>query len=113
MFSHIRYLGNSELGDRTRPTLVRACLDVAVSPNVREFLMEMGFRLVFVSCICFLCITYTVETTYNRPGYNREPVITGIFKSLFFLPLCLCKIISPITGSQEASIGYSRDFVAD
>jgi len=43
--AHIRYLGNSELGDRTRPTLVRACLDVAVSPNVREFLMEMGFRL--------------------------------------------------------------------
>ena len=41
-----------------------------------------------------------VQCTYNRG--------TG-----FFLPLCLCKIISPITGSQEAVIGYSRDFVAD
>ena len=50
------------------------------------------------------CQTTTVETTYNRVGYNRNR---------FFLPLCLCKIISPITGSQEASIGYSRDFVAD
>jgi len=43
--AHIRYLGNAEMGDRTRQTLVRACLDVAVSSNVREFLMEMGFRL--------------------------------------------------------------------
>ncbi|GFN76131.1 mediator of RNA polymerase ii transcription subunit 18 [Plakobranchus ocellatus] len=43
---HIRYLGNAEigLGDR-RPTLVRACLDVACSKNVREFLTEMGFRM--------------------------------------------------------------------
>jgi len=43
--AHIRYIGNAEMGDRSRPTLVRACLDVAVSSNVREFLMEMGFRL--------------------------------------------------------------------
>jgi len=42
---HIRYVGSAELGDRSRPTLVRACLDVAVSPNVRDFLTEMGFRL--------------------------------------------------------------------
>ncbi|GFS24259.1 mediator of RNA polymerase II transcription subunit 18, partial [Elysia marginata] len=42
---HIRYLGQAEMGDRTRPTLVRACLDVACSSNVREFLTEMGFRM--------------------------------------------------------------------
>lgn len=42
---HIRYLGQAEMGDRTRPTLVRACLDVACSNNVREFLTEMGFRM--------------------------------------------------------------------
>ena len=41
------------------------------------------------------------------------PVITGIFQIPVFLPLCLCKSISPITGSQEASIGYSKDFVAN
>ncbi|XP_005091072.1 mediator of RNA polymerase II transcription subunit 18 [Aplysia californica] len=43
--AHIRYLGQAEVGDRGRHTLVRACLDVACSPNVRDFLMEMGFRL--------------------------------------------------------------------
>ncbi|XP_055901139.1 mediator of RNA polymerase II transcription subunit 18-like isoform X2 [Biomphalaria glabrata] len=42
---HIRYIGQAELGDRARPTLVRACLDVACSSNVREFLQEMGFKL--------------------------------------------------------------------
>jgi len=42
---HIRYLGQPEMGDRGRPTLVRACLDVACSSNVKEFLTEMGFRL--------------------------------------------------------------------
>ncbi|XP_059166527.1 mediator of RNA polymerase II transcription subunit 18-like isoform X2 [Physella acuta] len=42
---HIRYLGQAEMGDRGRPTLVRACLDVACSSNVRDFLQEMGFRM--------------------------------------------------------------------
>ncbi|BFZ04879.1 hypothetical protein BsWGS_07918 [Bradybaena similaris] len=42
---HIRYLGQAELGDRGRHTLVRACLDVACSNNVRDFLTEMGFRM--------------------------------------------------------------------
>ncbi|CAG5126442.1 unnamed protein product [Candidula unifasciata] len=42
---HIRYLGQAELGDRSRHTLVRACLDVACSSNVRDFLTEMGFRI--------------------------------------------------------------------
>ncbi|CAL1548434.1 unnamed protein product, partial [Lymnaea stagnalis] len=42
---HIRYLGQAELGERGRPTLVRACLDVACSNNVKEFLYEMGFRM--------------------------------------------------------------------
>ncbi|KAH9519319.1 Mediator of RNA polymerase II transcription subunit 18 [Bulinus truncatus] len=42
---HIRYIGQPEMGDRARQTLVRACLDVACSSNVREFLQEMGFRI--------------------------------------------------------------------
>ncbi|XP_041365817.1 mediator of RNA polymerase II transcription subunit 18-like [Gigantopelta aegis] len=40
---HIRYLGQPEIGNR--PTLVRACFDVACSDNVVQFLNEMGFRL--------------------------------------------------------------------
>ena len=81
-------------------TLTRVCI---------HFYLSYYLPLLWQS----LCRRYTVETTYNRPGYNRDPVITGIFKIPVFLPLCLCKIISPITGSQEAVIGYSRDFVAD
>ncbi|KAK7486385.1 hypothetical protein BaRGS_00022309, partial [Batillaria attramentaria] len=40
---HIRYLGQAEVGDKNRHTLVRACYDVACSSNVREFLNELGF----------------------------------------------------------------------
>ncbi|XP_048241623.1 mediator of RNA polymerase II transcription subunit 18-like [Haliotis cracherodii] len=42
---YIRYCGQTEIGDKTRPTLVRACFDVACSENVVQFLNEMGFRL--------------------------------------------------------------------
>lgn len=44
---HLRYIGAAELGDKTRSTLVRSCVDVAVSPNVTQFLTEMGFKLDF------------------------------------------------------------------
>lgn len=42
---YIRYLGQAEVGDKSRHTLVRACYDVACSNNVREFLNELGFKL--------------------------------------------------------------------
>ncbi|XP_025086296.1 mediator of RNA polymerase II transcription subunit 18-like [Pomacea canaliculata] len=42
---HIRYLGQAEVGDKNRHTLVRACYDVACSSNVRDFLNELGFKL--------------------------------------------------------------------
>ena len=44
---HLRYLGQPELGDKTRATLVRSCVDVACSKNVTLFLSEMGFKLDF------------------------------------------------------------------
>lgn len=43
----LRYIGQPELGDRTRPTLVRSSLDIACTPHVIDFLTEMGFRLDF------------------------------------------------------------------
>lgn len=43
----LRYIGQPELGDRTRPTLVRSSLDIACSPHVVDFLTEMGFRVDF------------------------------------------------------------------
>lgn len=42
---HLRYLGQPELGDKNRFTLVRSCVDVACSSSVTNFLAEMGFKL--------------------------------------------------------------------
>lgn len=42
---HLRYVGQPEIGDKNRATLVRSCIDVGTSPNVVQFLNEMGFRL--------------------------------------------------------------------
>lgn len=41
----LRYLGHSEMGDKSRHTLIRNCVDVATSDNVVQFLQEAGFRL--------------------------------------------------------------------
>ena len=41
---HLRYLGQPEMGDKQRATLVRSCVDVAVSGNASLFLQEMGFK---------------------------------------------------------------------
>jgi mediator of RNA polymerase II transcription subunit 18 len=40
-------LGQPELGDKNRATLVRSCVDVNVSGNVSSFLEEMSFKLDF------------------------------------------------------------------
>ncbi|RWS09098.1 mediator of RNA polymerase II transcription subunit 18-like protein [Dinothrombium tinctorium] len=42
---HLRYLGQPEIGDKNRATLVRSCIDVACSSNICTFLSEMGFKL--------------------------------------------------------------------
>ncbi|XP_069479038.1 mediator of RNA polymerase II transcription subunit 18 isoform X1 [Ambystoma mexicanum] len=42
---HLRYLGQPEMGDKSRHALVRNCVDIATSDNLMEFLLEMGFRL--------------------------------------------------------------------
>lgn len=34
-------------GDKTRPTIVRSSIDVAVTPSIVEFLTELGARLEF------------------------------------------------------------------
>lgn len=43
----LRYVGQSELGDRTRPTIVRSSLDIACTASIVEFLTEMGCRIDF------------------------------------------------------------------
>lgn len=44
---HLRYLGQSEIGDKNRATMVRSCIDVACSEKICDFLTEMGFKLNF------------------------------------------------------------------
>lgn len=42
---HIRYMGQSDAGDKSRNTLIRSCLDIGTSVNIAKFLSEMGFVL--------------------------------------------------------------------
>ncbi|NXP19130.1 MED18 polymerase, partial [Scytalopus superciliaris] len=41
----LRYLGQPEIGDKSRHALVRNCVDIATSDNLTDFLVEMGFRM--------------------------------------------------------------------
>lgn len=43
----LRYIGQPELGDRTRPTIVRSSLDIACTSTIVEFLKELGCRVDF------------------------------------------------------------------
>ena len=43
----LRYIGQQEIGDRTRPTLVRNSLDIACTSSVVEYLQELGCRIDF------------------------------------------------------------------
>ncbi|GFQ86670.1 mediator of RNA polymerase II transcription subunit 18 [Trichonephila clavata] len=42
---HLRYIGQPEIGDKNRATMIRSCIDVDTSSNVVQFLNELGFRL--------------------------------------------------------------------
>lgn len=41
------YLGNPEVGDKARPTMVRTCVEVNCSPTICSFLQELGFLVDF------------------------------------------------------------------
>nr|SVE88244.1 EOG090X0CKJ [Daphnia similis] len=43
----LRYLGQPELGEKNQPTVLRSCIDIACTPNVVEFLSELGCRIEF------------------------------------------------------------------
>lgn len=43
----LRYLGNPELGDNTRPTVVRSILDIPCGSDIVDFLKELGCRREF------------------------------------------------------------------
>lgn len=43
----LRYIGQPEVGDRTRPTLVRSSIDVRCTRSILDFLTELGCRVDF------------------------------------------------------------------
>uniref|UniRef100_T1H324 Mediator of RNA polymerase II transcription subunit 18 n=1 Tax=Megaselia scalaris TaxID=36166 RepID=T1H324_MEGSC len=43
----LRYIGQPEVGDRTRPTLVRSSIDVGCTSTVIDFLTELGCKIDF------------------------------------------------------------------
>nr|CAH7724047.1 unnamed protein product [Callosobruchus chinensis]CAI5831772.1 unnamed protein product [Callosobruchus analis] len=43
----LRYVGQQELGDKSRPTVVRSSIDMACSSTIIDFLTELGCRLDF------------------------------------------------------------------
>ncbi|XP_050536048.1 mediator of RNA polymerase II transcription subunit 18 isoform X1 [Daktulosphaira vitifoliae] len=43
----LRYIGQPELGDKSRPTILRNSIDIATTPTIVDFLTEMGFRMDF------------------------------------------------------------------
>lgn len=67
----LRYIGNPELGDAKRPTLVRASFDISCSPSIIDFLTEMGCRLEF---------EYTVRGYLFRKG-RMKITVSKIFKA--------------------------------
>ena len=43
----LRYIGQPEMGDRNRPTLVRSSIDIRCTRSIVEFLTELGCRVEF------------------------------------------------------------------
>lgn len=43
----LRYIGQQELGDKSRPTVVRSSIDMACSSSIVDFLTELGCRIDF------------------------------------------------------------------
>lgn len=44
---HLRYLGQPELGDKNRATMIRNCIECSTSNNIVQFLTDIGFRMDF------------------------------------------------------------------
>lgn len=68
----LRYIGNPELGDAKRPTLLRSSFDISCSPSIIDFLQELGCRLEF---------EYTVRGYLFRKG-RMKITVSKIFKAM-------------------------------
>ncbi|XP_063245079.1 mediator of RNA polymerase II transcription subunit 18 isoform X2 [Bacillus rossius redtenbacheri] len=66
----LRYIGQNELGDKSRPTIVRNSIDIGTSSTVVEFLTELGCRMDF---------EYIVRGYMFRKG-RMKITVSKIFK---------------------------------
>lgn len=66
----LRYVGQHELGDKNRPTVVRSSLDMACSASVVDFLTELGCRVDY---------EYIVRGYMFRKG-RMKVTVSKIFK---------------------------------
>lgn len=66
----LRYVGQHELGDKNRPTVVRSSLDMACSSTIVDFLTELGCRIDY---------EYIVRGYMFRKG-RMKVTVSKIFK---------------------------------
>ncbi|XP_071455102.1 mediator of RNA polymerase II transcription subunit 18 [Hetaerina americana] len=66
----LRYIGQPELGDKSRPTIVRSSLDIGTSATVVEFLTELG---------CHMDFEYITKGYMFRKG-RMKITVSKIFK---------------------------------
>lgn len=67
----LRYIGQPEIGDRSRPTVVRSSIDIACTSTIVEFLTELGCRVEF---------EYTNRGYMFRKG-RMKITVSKIFKT--------------------------------
>lgn len=70
----LRYVGQQELGDKNRPTVVRSCIDMACSSTILEFLTELGKS-------CYV---------WNPFGEKKMALLERVWKSLYNEPKLVC-----------------------
>lgn len=81
----LRYVGQHELGDKNRPTVVRSSIDMACSSTVVEFLTELGCRIDFEYIArgymfrkgrmkVTVSKIFKVGGITNKPGESVEPI---------------------------------------
>jgi hypothetical protein len=95
---HLRYLGQSEIGDKNRATMVRSCIDVACSSNIGQFLTEMGFKLHF---------------TFLTRGYMFKKGRMKVIVAKIFRTVPGTEAIEPLTQSYLVEVSQSTQNQAE
>ncbi|XP_060573909.1 mediator of RNA polymerase II transcription subunit 18-like [Ruditapes philippinarum] len=98
---HLRYVGNAEMGDKSRHALCRSCVDMGVSESIVKYLNEIGFKMdfEFVAKGYFfhkgrMKVTVSKLFKMNQPGdvNNLEPITLSCLVEL--------SVVAP-TGQEQ------------